>query len=195
MDMGLNIVVLYGSVRTERLGIRAARFFVEQIRKAGHGSVLVDPMEHKLPLLDKRYKDYAPGKAPKVMEKLSGILAKADAFVIVSGEYNNSIPPALKNLIDHFYPEYAFKPSALVTYSAGPFGGVRNLSNLRAIMGEVGTASIPPHFPIPKVQEAFDADGKAADPSSLERAAKFLGVLFWYAQALKEAKKKGLPPE
>lgn len=191
--MALNIVVLYGSVRTERLGIRAARFFVEQITKAGHEAMLVDPMEYKLPLLDKRYKDFEKGKAPAIMEKISGILTKADAFVVVSGEYNNSIPPALNNLIDHFYPEYAFKPSALVTYSAGAFGGVRNLANLRAIMGEVGTASIPPHFPIPKVQEAFDTDGKAQDASYEERAAKFLGTLFWYAQALKEARKTGLP--
>ena len=91
------------------------------------------------------------------------ILTKADAFVIVSAEYNHGEPAALKNLLDHFQSEYLYKPSGIVTYSAGPFGGVRALVTLRAILAELGTPSIPSAFPISHVGDAFDADGIAND--------------------------------
>lgn|GEM_PF-6482307 len=58
----MNITVLYGSVRSERQGIKAARFFVTKLQERGHEAVLIDPLEHPLPLLDKRYKEYQ--KAP-----------------------------------------------------------------------------------------------------------------------------------
>lgn len=58
------------------------------------------------------------------MEKLHQILESADGFIIVTGEYNHSIPPALKNLSDHFQTEYYFKPSGIVSYSAGAFDEV-----------------------------------------------------------------------
>lgn len=191
--MKLKIAVIYGSVRTERVGIRAAKAIANSIKEMGHEATLIDPLEYKLPLLDKRYSDYEKGKAPKLMEKLSQILSDSDAYVIVSGEYNNSIPPALKNLLDHFYSEYQFKTSGIVTYSMGPFGGVRNLPNMRAIMGELGAPSIGAHFPIPSVHTAFDENGKPADPKYSERAAKFLKQLEWHATALKKARAEGLP--
>jgi NAD(P)H-dependent FMN reductase len=59
------------------------------------------------------------------MARIAEILKAADGFVIVSAEYNHSIPAALKNILDYFQSEYLYKPSAIVTYSAGPFGGVR----------------------------------------------------------------------
>ena len=120
---------------------------------------LVDPIEDRLPLLDRMYKEYEPGQAPEVLERLAASIRAADAFVVVSGEYNHSIPPALSNLLDHFLEEYFFRPSAIVCYSAGAFGGVRAAMQLRAMLCELGTPSIPSLFPIPKVQDAFDEDG------------------------------------
>ena len=72
------------------------------------------------------YKEYEKGKAPAVLERFALLYRAADAFIVVSGEYNHSIPPALSNLLDHFLEEYFFRPSAIVCYSAGAFGGVRH---------------------------------------------------------------------
>ena len=157
--MKLNLLVFYGSVRSTRQGIKAARFVVNKCRERGHEVLLVDPIELRLPLLDKMYKGYPPGSAPESLERLAERVKAADAYVIVSGEYNHTVPPALANLLDHFLEEYFYKPIAIVCYSAGAFGGVRAAIALRAMLGELGMSSIPSIFPIPKVQDAFREDG------------------------------------
>ena len=123
--MSLHIAILYGSVREARAGIRVVRYLTAALRRRGHTTTVVDAAEQRLPLLDRMYKEYERGSAPAVLERLAELYRKADAFVIVSGEYNHGIPPALKNLLDHFLEEYFFRPSAIVCYSAGQFGGVR----------------------------------------------------------------------
>lgn len=186
--IALQIAVIYGSVREKRQGIKAARFVVRHLEARGYDVTLVDAAAHNLPLLDRMYKEYGPGEAPAEMQRVAGILDAADGFVIVSGEYNHSIPPALKNLLDHFQREYLYKPSGIVTYSGGPFGGVRGLVNLRGILAELGTPSIPSAFPISRVQNAFDEDGNALDSAYDERIGKFLDEFEWYAVALKRAR-------
>jgi NAD(P)H-dependent FMN reductase len=94
----------------------------------------------------------------------------------------------MKNLLDHFQSEYLYKPSAIVTYSAGPFGGVRALINLRAILAELGTPSIPSAFPVSQIHDAFDDDGNPLDRDYDERIVKFLDEYEWYANALKHAR-------
>lgn len=186
--MGLNIAVIYGSARRERQGIKAARFVIRKLEERSHTVTLVDTRDHELPLLDLMYKEYAAGQAPVAMQTVGDILQSADGFVIVSGEYNHSIPAALKNLLDHFQSEYFYKPSGIVTYSAGPFGGVRALVNLRAILAELGTPSIPSTLPISQVRRAFDDDGAALDKAYDERIVKFLDEFEWYATALRQAR-------
>src|SRR6185369_9488669 len=109
---------------------------------------------------DRMYKEYPAGQAPATLERLAGQIKAADGFVIVSGEYNHSIPPALSNLLDHFLEEYFFRPSAIVCYSGGPFGGVRAAMQLRAMLCELGTPSIPSLLPIPRVAEAVSESGE-----------------------------------
>jgi NAD(P)H-dependent FMN reductase len=191
--MPLEILVFYGSVRTARQGIKAARFMVGQCRGRGHEVTLIDPMEDRLPLLDRMYKEYEKGQAPEVLERLAEKIRRADAFLIVSGEYNHSIPPALSNLLDHFLEEYFWRPSAIVCYSGGAFGGVRAAMQLRAMLCELGMPSIPSLFSVPKVQEAFEDDGTPRDPAYGRRVGRFLDELEWYARALQEARKAGVP--
>ena len=191
--MKLNTVVLYGSARRERKGIRVARFLVAQLAKRGHDVTLVDSEEHEHPMLDLMYKEYDEGKAPAVMETVAGYLREADGFVVVSGEYNHSIPAALKNLLDHYQKEYLGKPSAIVTYSAGPFGGVRNLVNLRGILAELGTAAIPSTLPVSRVGKSFDEEGHALESGYEDRVGSFLDEYEWYACALQAAREKGRP--
>ncbi len=184
----LNTAVIYGSVRRDRQGIKAARFVTNKLKGRGHTATLVDTHEYQLPFLDLMHKEYEPGKAPEAIEKVSQILKKADGFIIVSAEYNHSISSSLKNLLDHFQSEYHYKPSGIITYSAGPFGGVRALVNLRGILAELGTPSIPSAFPISKIHSAFDDGGKPLDAAYDQRIVKFLDEFEWYANALKHAR-------
>jgi len=188
--MALNTAVIYGSARRARHGIKAARFIVNKLEARGHAVSLLDSEEQQLPLLDLMYKEYDAGDAPAAMETIAEALRNADGFIIVSAEYNHSIPAALKNLLDHFQTEYLYKPSGIVTYSAGPFGGVRGLANLRTILAELGTPSIPSAFPVSQIFKAFDDDGNALDEAYELRVVKFLDEYEWYANAMKAARRK-----
>jgi len=191
--MGLKVAVLVGSVRSDRQGIKAARFVDRALVARGHHATIVDPIEVNLPLLDRMYKEYEKGKVPAVLERLATLYRGADAFVVVSGEYNHSIPPALSNLLDHFLEEYFFRPSAIVCYSAGAFGGVRAAMQLRAMLAELGMPSIPSLFPIPKIGQVFDDNAQALDPAVERRFARFAAELEWYAGALRDARLRGTP--
>jgi NAD(P)H-dependent FMN reductase len=190
--MTLSVAVIYGSVRTERRGIAAATFLQAELARRGHDATLVDPMVQRLPLLDRMYKEYR-GDAPPVLEQLAALYRRADAFLIVSGEYNHGIPPALKNLLDHFLEEYFWRPSAIACYSAGAFGGVRAAMQLRMTLAELGMPSIPSLLPIPRIGEAFTEAGELADPRQAPRVARFLDELEWYARALAAERVKGTP--
>ena len=125
------ITVLYGSVRRDRQGIRAARFVEQQIESRGHTPTLIDALAVELPLLDRMYKEYDAGQAPANLESMARVLKASDGFIVVSGEYNHGIPPALKNMLDHFLEEWFWRPSAIVSYSQGSCGGVRAAMRLR----------------------------------------------------------------
>ena len=191
--MGLKIVVLLGTVRSDRKGSRAALYVERAFGARGHDVTRVDPVEIRLPLLDRMYKEYPKGTAPPPLESLASLYRSADAFVLVSGEYNHSIPPALSNLLDHFLEEYFWRPSAIVCYSTGQFGGVRAAMQLRAMLCELGMPSIPSLLPVPRIATTLAEDGQPADPSIDKRFARFAGELEWYAAALKAGRERGVP--
>lgn len=192
--MPLCIPVLLGSVRSDRQGIKAARLVVRLLAERGHEPVLVDPMELKLPLLDRMYKEHPKGEAPAVLEELAALYRRADGFMIVSAEYNNSVPPALKNLLDHFLEEYFWRPSAILSYSAGRYGGVRAAVALRPILGELGMPSIPSILAIPSIGKSLSEEGVAAEPWIDKAAGRFLSEFEWYAEALKAKRAAGPTP-
>src|SRR6056297_2182767 len=189
----LNISLIYGSVRTERQGIKVAKYLEKKLLERNINVHLIDPLEYKLSLLDKMYKEFKPGTAPENMEKLANIFKKSDGFLVVTGEYNHSIPPALKNLLDHFQSEYLFKPSAIASYSAGMFGGMRAAVHVRVILGELGMPSISSIQPFPGIGDLFDEklnpQNEFIDPSTK----RFLDEFTWYAEALKSKRAEGTP--
>lgn len=191
--MSLNLPVILGSVRRDRIGLRVARFVAAALQGRNHQVTLVDPVEYPLPLLDRMYKEYPRGQAPHVLERLAEIIRRADAYVIVSAEYNHSIPPALSNLLDHFLEEYFFKPSAIVCYSAGAFGGVRAAVQLRAMLAEMGMSSIPSVLPFPKAHDLLDEEGLPTGERPGKAASRFFDELEWYADALRSARGRGTP--
>lgn len=189
----LTIPVILGSVRRDRVGIRAARFVVDSLAARGHQPILVDPLVERLPLLDRMYKEHPKGEAPPGLERLAALYRQADGFAIVSGEYNNGIPPALKNLLDHFLEEYFWRPSAIICYSAGQFGGVRAAMQLRMTLAELGMSSIPSIFPIPRIAQALDESGHPLEAWLESRIERFLGEFCWYARAMKRERTDGTP--
>ncbi len=187
------VPVLLGSVRSDRQGIKAARMIERALVERGHEPVLVDPMILQLPLLDRMYKEHPKGQAPEELETLAALYRRADGFVVVSGEYNNGIPPALKNLLDYFLEEYFWRPSAIVCYSAGGFGGVRAAMQLRMVLAELGMPSIPSLMPIPRIGDALDEAGVASDARTGKTMGRFLDEFEWYARALRRERAAGTP--
>ncbi|MCH8614503.1 NAD(P)H-dependent oxidoreductase [Sphingomonas sp. SM33] len=187
-----SIAVLLGSMRRDRMGDRAARLVIDELERRGHDVHLVDPLELQLPLLDQMYKEHPAGEAPENLERLADLYRSADGFLVVSGEYNHGIPPALKNLLDHFLEEYFWRPSGIICYSAGGFGGVRAAMQLRMTLAELGMPSVPSLLPIPRIAEAISAEGVASD-ITVRSMNRFLDEFLWYADALAEARIGGTP--
>jgi NAD(P)H-dependent FMN reductase len=192
-DSGLTVPVLLGSVRPERQALRAGRMVAEALKVAGHEAVIVDPLELRLPLLERTYSEYEKGEAPAGLDGLAALYRRADGFVIVSGEYNHGIPPALKNLLDYFLEEYFWRPSGIVCYSSGQFGGVRAAMQLRMTLGELGMPSIPTLLPIPRIAQALDEAGRPRQEWLASALTDFLAEFTWYARALKQGRAGGTP--
>lgn len=139
------------------------------------------------------YKEYERGAAPQVLEDLAALYRNADGFVIVTAEYNQSVPAALKNLLDHFLEEYFWRPSTIVSYSAGRFGGVRAAVALRTILPELGMPSLPSILAIPMISSALSEEGTANEAWIDRAAARSLAEFEWYAEALAARRATGAP--
>ena len=163
------------------------------LKARGHAPVLVDAAAIGLPLLDRMYKEFPPGTAPAPLDDLADLYRRADGFLIVSGEYNHAAPAALKNLLDAFLEEYFWRPSGIVSYSAGQFGGVRAAMQLRMTLAELGMSSVPSLMPIPRIAEAIDHEGNAAAPRLDASLARFLDEFVWYCEALLTRRGMGVP--
>lgn len=193
------VAVLLGSVRSERIGARVAKWVVRELEKRGHEAVLVDPAELRLPLLDKMWKELKGG-APREYEELrrklevlDSLYRRTDGVMVVSAEYNHSVPPALTNLLDYFLEEYFWKPSAIVCYSASSFGGVRAAMQLRALLPEIGMPTIPSLQPIPSAGTALSEDGVALTQQLAEGTGRFFTEFEWYMRAFKAERAQGVP--
>lgn len=188
-DDPLTLLVVYGSVRSARKGIGLARLLVKRIEAAGHVALLADAKEIELPLLDRMYKEYPKGEAPEPMERLAGMIRAADGVVVVSGEYNHGIPPALKNMLDHYLQEWFFKPAGIACYSAGRYGGVRAAMQLRMTLAELGMPTISTLLPVPQIGSSVTPDGEDQTPFLAAAMEKFLGDLTWWAEAARARKR------
>lgn len=127
------------------------------------------------------------------LQNLQKIIKDADGYIPITPEYNHSVSSALKNTLDYFLEEYFFKPSGIVSYSVGAFGGVVAGNHLRQILAEMGASSIPSQLSISKVHETFDADGKLVDDNYHRRLSRFLDEFEWYVEALRKQRMSGTP--
>ena len=180
------ILVLYGSYRSDRKGIRLANFLVEELRKAGNDAELIDAKAVGLPILDRMYKEYPKGEAPANLEVLADKIKAADAFMFVVGEYNWGVQPGLKNLTDHFLEEWFWRPAAIASYSAGRLAGVRAAMAWRNTLSEMGMVVVSSSLAVPQIATAFDdaAELVADAGGSIGRSTnQMIGDLTWWTDA------------
>jgi NAD(P)H-dependent FMN reductase len=149
----ITIAVLLGTAREKRESVKAAHYVAEFGKKLENVEIIfVDPRELNLP----GDGEDAAAKDPKYSE----ITARADAFFIVTPEYNHSIPGSLKRMIDSEYSNYKHKPVAVAGVSNGPWGGVRVCEALLPVTHRTGMISIQPEVYFPKIQDIFDEAGQ-----------------------------------
>ena len=158
--MGNRILVLYGSYRSDRMGIRLAHFIVEGFRARGDDVELIDAKAIGLPMLDRMYKEHPKGEAPAALEKLAGQIRDADGFVFVTGEYNWGMQPGLKNLTDHFLEEWFWRPAAIASYSAGRFSGVRAALAWHGTLSEMGMVVISSTIAAGPISQTLSEDAR-----------------------------------
>jgi NAD(P)H-dependent FMN reductase len=195
--MADRILVLYGSYRSDRMGIRLADYIVEGLRARGEEPELIDARQVGLPMLDRMYKEHAPGSAPKVMEELAGKIRAADAFVFVTGEYNWGVQPGLKNLTDHFLEEWFWRPAAIASYSAGRLSGARSNSAWHGTLCEMGMVVISSTLTVGPIAQALTADARPTGEGgdALDRAfGRFADDLAWWTEAARLQRARRQPP-
>ena len=195
--MSNQILVVYGSYRSGRMGIRLAEFVVERLRRRGEAVELIDAKAVNLPMLDRMYKEYPQGEAPEQLQRLASKIRDADGFVFVTGEYNWGVQPGLKNLTDHFLEEWFWRPAAIASYSAGRVSGARAATAWHGTLSEMGMVVVSSTIAVGPIAQTFAADGAPMGESgaALERAfPRFADDLMWWVEAAKTQRQRKKPP-
>ena len=185
----MNVLLIHSSVREKRLGPS----IVEKVKPffpAKWNLKIIDPKTHPLPLLYLRY--YEMKNPLPDLEFLHKLFVAADGFILVTAEYNHSIPPALKNMLDHFTSEYAYKASGIISYSDGAFGGVRAAEHLRLVCTNL---KMPPITAQPAITFAAGKQSKEKENAFRKSMKDFVSQFEWYMEALKKQRLKGLPKQ
>lgn len=152
-----------------------------------------------------------PADAPQWLHDNNELIKQADGFILLSSEYNATIPPALTNMMDHFPPSsFRHKPAGVVTYSmgrwcrrwqckeqtiilanikiSGKFGASRASVAIMPFLNELGMVNIPTGVTIPTVQTALNEKGEANEEKVIQRVDKLITELKWYVEAVKAQK-------
>jgi NAD(P)H-dependent FMN reductase len=183
------IPVILGSTRRGRQSPKVARFVVERMKRIERiETEMLDLADYNFPIMEERlrFNENPPPRLREFSEKID----RADSIVIVSPEYNNGYPGVLKNALDYLSPEHKRKPVGIVTVSAGGFGGINCLAQLRLVVIGMGAFPIPAALPVSNVQNSFDEEGNPADESHEKRAAAFISELLWFTEAIATQKAK-----
>uniref|UniRef100_A0A6T8I3V3 NADPH-dependent FMN reductase-like domain-containing protein n=1 Tax=Hemiselmis andersenii TaxID=464988 RepID=A0A6T8I3V3_HEMAN len=131
---------------------------------------------------------YKGGEAPPAMDAMRDTIKACDAIIVVSPEYNHTVPPALSSLMGHFGgSNYSCKPSGIVTYSVGPFGGTRAAIALRPMLSELGCLPVSKLCCLPTASSVLGEDGTPPDASNrlLNQLPDMLSQIEWMAIAMK----------
>ena len=177
------IPIILGTARQGRQSEKVANFVFQEIKKTKVKSEIIDVRDYKIKATDNTGKK---AEAKKLIQKIN----KADAFIIISPEYNHGYPGELKIMLDMFYEEYHKKPVAFCGVSAGGLGGVRAIEQLRLVSIELHMVPIREAVYFSNVYNLFDDKNKIKDLSYQKRIKQMLDELLWYTQALKIVRQK-----
>ncbi|MDQ3403047.1 MAG: NAD(P)H-dependent oxidoreductase [Actinomycetota bacterium] len=183
----IHVAVIIGSTRAGRFAPTVAKWFVGQAES--RADMTIDIIDLAVVKLPETLGEFGGAPIAEVVA-VTPRLAAADAFVVVTPEYNHSYPAALKSAIDWHYDEWQAKPVAFVSYG-GVSGGLRAVEHLRHVFAEVHAVAIRDVVSFHGAWHNFDADGNPKNPEECNAAAKtLLDQLTWWAVALAEAREK-----
>lgn len=187
--MAFFIPIIAGSTRRDRQSIKVARFvFARLSARSGVETELLDLLEYNFPIMEERL--HRRDDPPPRLREFGDKIGRADSIIIVSPEYNNGYPGVLKNALDYLLPEYERKPIGIVTVSAGGFGGLTCLAQLRLVTIGMGAFPIPENLAVSHIHDSFKEDGTPNDPVYEKRAAAFLDEVLWFTEAIVDRKAK-----
>jgi NAD(P)H-dependent FMN reductase len=198
----LNLKIIIGSTRPGRASDRVTSWIVPLTRAHGAFAVQVaDLREWDLPIFGETLATIGDFRDPvfsaPVVKRWNSMIADGDAFLVITPEYNHSVPAVLKNAIDTVFATFAFrtKPVGCVAYSAGIAGGTRAAEHLAQIAIEAEMVPLRNNVIIPFVGAAFGADGQPTDHRANAAAKILLDDLAWWGTTLRQARSAGtLPP-
>lgn len=181
------VAVISASIRDGRIGPAIAQWVtttVSQIDTTTDAGVEVDLIDLANVVLPDDSQLY-PGGGPR--SEVAARIEAADAFVLVTPEYNHSYPASLKRLIDWHYREWMLKPAAIVAY--GVHGGHAAIEHLRGVLAELNMVTTRRVLGLPEPWKTLNAGGRfAPDEGTTRRLAGMLAELAWWADVLTEAR-------
>jgi NAD(P)H-dependent FMN reductase len=184
----MKVAVILGSTRDIRRGGRVARWLMPQLSKFNDIEVeLLDLKDYPLPFFDEANSPEGLERnyTNDVAKKWSLKIDSADAFIIITPEYNHGTSGVLKNALDWLYYEWSRKPVAFISYSPNSAGGVRAVEQLRQNVIELQMAPLREAIHVTYVLDTIDEDGKLLQGHFNERLVKLMDELTWWAKALK----------
>ncbi|WP_133012756.1 NADPH-dependent FMN reductase [Marinomonas flavescens] len=202
----MKFLIFLGSVRTStpprpaRLGERVSKacqsFF--ELSYPDHEIELIDPLEYELGAVFKPHFSYSKRAVPQDLDSLADKIRAADGYIMVSPEYNHSMSPALANLLNHFGSSlFSYKPSAIVTYSSGQWGGMRAAVGMRVFLSELGCLPVSAMVHIPHAQDVFEENGHISLTQDSNHWESYFhrtfSQLIWWAEACKAQTEKTDP--
>jgi len=177
----IKILVLAGTTREQRKSVHAARFIAEIGRQQDNVEIRFgDPTDFYFP---------GDGNDPEGKDsRYTELTEWADAFFIVTPEYNHSFPGTLKRMLDSELKNYIHKPVALAGASSGRMGGVRAVESLVTAVREMGMVVTFTDVYFAQVQDLFNENGEIRDEFYKEAANKAYTELIWMAKVLKQGR-------
>ncbi|MBL7496928.1 NAD(P)H-dependent oxidoreductase [Frankia sp. CNm7] len=188
-DDQLRLALIVASVREGRFATTVADWFAGEATT--HPDFDVDVIDVREAMRTMVKDDPAVHSGAVELSPRLGVASRldtADAFVVITPEYNHSYPAALKILIDAHHVEWAAKPVAFVAYG-GLSGGLRAVEHLRAVFAELHATTLRDTVSFHGARARFGPDGQPHDPTGPTEAAKLLlDRLAWWAHALRAAR-------
>ena len=179
----MNIEIIAGSPRTNSVTHQLALFLQKHLAATTQHQVnIIDVRDWKLPLLEKVFSSIET--TPEEFKPLAERMFAADAFILVTPEYNGSYSPALQNLMDHF-PKQSHKPFGLVTASTGAMGGMRASQQLLLLVPALFGITSPYMLVTPFVDKKFNENGDLIDESFSKSIDLFTNEFLWLAETLR----------